>query len=74
MAIALDPVVSHSDAWQVTVFLTFDRCAISGGAPLGPEFYGVNGNCLRSCGQSRGCLAGDCVSYLRPLRDLRGPL
>ena len=45
-------MVSHGDAWQVTVLLTFDRCAISGGAPRGPEFRGVNCNCLQSCGQS----------------------
>ena len=26
-------MVSHGDAWQVTVLLTFDRCAISGVRP-----------------------------------------
>ena len=47
------PVVSHGDAWQVTLLVTFDRCAISGGAPGGPEFRGINCNCLQSYGQSR---------------------
>ena len=41
IAIAYSPVVSHGDAWQVKVLLTFDRCAISG-APLEDLSFAVS--------------------------------